>query len=427
MQIVEKGLGELQPYENNPRKNDAAVMYVAESISRYGFKVPIVIDRDGVIVAGHTRYLASIELGLDTVPCIIADDLTEEQIKEFRLVDNKTSEFAAWDDNLLELELADIDFGDFDFGFPDIEFDGDLDFDPYAEGGELGSLAKNFIVPPFSVLDAKQGYWQDRKRKWLEITGNLSETRDGEYGKISNATRGNLLDAINGGTSNFDPVLAEIMYKWFCIDGGKILDPFAGEQTKGVVAGELGYGYAGCEIRQEQVDVDREKTQQYSGVEYYCGDSCVISEIIKERDFDMCFTSPPYYDLEVYSKDDLSALGTYDEFMAAYKLIFQQCYEMMRDDTFLVIKVGEIRNKKTGEYRSFVPDNMRLFTELGFKYYNELVLVTPIGTAPIRAAESMKNRKVVKTHQNVLVFYKGDLSKIAAKYPRLSFEGLTEE
>lgn len=120
MKIVEKRLDEIQPYENNPRKNDKAVPYVKESISRYGFKVPIVIDRNGVIVAGHTRYLASVELALDTVPCIIADDLTDEEIKEFRLVDNKTSEFAGWDFELLEEELEGLDFGDFNFHFPDI-------------------------------------------------------------------------------------------------------------------------------------------------------------------------------------------------------------------------------------------------------------------------------------------------------------------
>lgn len=108
MQIIEKRLTELYPYENNPRKNDKAIPYVAESIKRYGFKVPIVIDKDGVIVAGHTRYLASIELGLDTVPCIIADDLTDDEIKEYRLVDNKVSEYAMWDFGMLEEELEGI-------------------------------------------------------------------------------------------------------------------------------------------------------------------------------------------------------------------------------------------------------------------------------------------------------------------------------
>ena len=128
MQIVEKRLDELQPYKNNPRKNDNAVPYVAESIRQYGFKVPIVIDKDGVIVAGHTRYLAAMELSLDTVPCIVADDLTDEQIRGFRLVDNKTSEFAGWDWQMLEEELARVDFGEFDFGFPKVDFsDADID------------------------------------------------------------------------------------------------------------------------------------------------------------------------------------------------------------------------------------------------------------------------------------------------------------
>lgn len=117
MNIVEKRLDELTPYENNPRKNENAVPYVAESIKRYGFKQPIVIDRNGVIVAGHTRYLASIELGLDTVPCIIADDLTEEEIKEYRLVDNKVSEFAGWDFTMLEDELQELNFDAEVFGF----------------------------------------------------------------------------------------------------------------------------------------------------------------------------------------------------------------------------------------------------------------------------------------------------------------------
>lgn len=125
MKVVEKKLSDLQPYENNPRKNDNAVPYVMESIRRYGFKNPIIIDKDGVIVAGHTRYLASKELGLDTVPCIVADDLTEEEIKEYRLVDNKTSEFAGWDFTMLEDELQKLDFDAEAFEFPD--FGGDLD------------------------------------------------------------------------------------------------------------------------------------------------------------------------------------------------------------------------------------------------------------------------------------------------------------
>lgn len=120
MQIVEKKLAELQPYENNPRKNDAAVPFVANSIKEFGFKVPIIIDKDGVIIAGHTRYLAAMELGMETVPTIMANDLTPEQIKAFRLADNKVAEKSAWDFDLLLDELnslgsVDIDMEDFGF------------------------------------------------------------------------------------------------------------------------------------------------------------------------------------------------------------------------------------------------------------------------------------------------------------------------
>ena len=119
MNIVQKRLEDIQPYNNNPRINDKAVRYVKQSIKRFGFRVPIVIDGDGIIVAGHTRYKASIELGLDSVPCVVADDLTPKQIKAYRLADNKTAEHSIWDFGALELELDDLkfDFNMSDFGF----------------------------------------------------------------------------------------------------------------------------------------------------------------------------------------------------------------------------------------------------------------------------------------------------------------------
>lgn len=120
MDIVEKPIGELVPYENNPRYNDRAVNDVAKSIELYGFKVPIVIDKNGVIVCGHTRVKAAERLGMQSVPCVVADDLTDEQIKAFRIADNKVSEGATWDFEKLEIELEGLDFSEFDFG---IDFD----------------------------------------------------------------------------------------------------------------------------------------------------------------------------------------------------------------------------------------------------------------------------------------------------------------
>lgn len=121
MQIIDKKVVDLIPYDKNPRKNEEAVQYVKESIREFGFKVPIIIDKDNVIVAGHTRLLGAKELGLETVPCIVADDLTEEQIKAFRLADNKVSEFAKWDIELLNEELSGILDTDMSiFGFEEI-------------------------------------------------------------------------------------------------------------------------------------------------------------------------------------------------------------------------------------------------------------------------------------------------------------------
>ena len=143
---------------------------MAASIKEFGFKVPIVIDANGEIVAGHTRLKAAKKLGLAEVPCIIADDLTPEQIKAFRLADNKTAELAEWDFDLLHLELDDIDLDMSDFGFTPSE---NLSETYTAHA----SLKEQFIVPPFSVLDARSGDWQKRKRKWLEIIKS-GEVRD---------------------------------------------------------------------------------------------------------------------------------------------------------------------------------------------------------------------------------------------------------
>ena len=126
MEIVNKKIEELKPYENNPRFNDDAVEYVAKSISNFGFKVPIVLDKNNVIVAGHTRYKASLELGLKEVPCIVADDLTDEQVKAFRLADNKVSEQASWNIDLLDEEIENIlNINMEDFGFENIDIDWD--------------------------------------------------------------------------------------------------------------------------------------------------------------------------------------------------------------------------------------------------------------------------------------------------------------
>lgn len=158
MDIQTKKLAEIKPYERNPRKNDEAVKYVAESIKQFGFKVPIVIDKDGIIVAGHTRYKAAKKLGLTEVPCVVADDLTDEQVKAFRLADNKVAEKAEWDFDLLDIELdgiLDIDMESLGFEFEEEaedteviedDFDGELPEEPKAKLGNVYQLGRHRLM-----------------------------------------------------------------------------------------------------------------------------------------------------------------------------------------------------------------------------------------------------------------------------------------
>lgn len=157
MNIVDKRLDELTPYENNPRINDNAVEPLVNSIREFGFKVPIVIDSNGVIVAGHTRYKAAQELGLETVPCIIADDLTDEQIKAFRLVDNKTGELATWDEEKLKIEIFDLQtFPLVTFGFDKTEQDGDEDDEPNISTGTSFNYEEQYGVIVMCTDEAEQ-------------------------------------------------------------------------------------------------------------------------------------------------------------------------------------------------------------------------------------------------------------------------------
>ena len=162
MYISNIDIDKVIPYENNPRKNDEAVDYVARSIEEFGFKVPIIIDKNNVVVTGHTRLKAAKKLGLEKVPCIRADDLSEDQVKAFRLADNKVAEYATWDLGKLEIELADIemdlsDFGlDFDFTEPDIPEDDDDGW--YGDERERTNKAYNLDLVDYDNLT--NDFWQ---------------------------------------------------------------------------------------------------------------------------------------------------------------------------------------------------------------------------------------------------------------------------
>ena len=163
LKIIYKDINDLQMYENNPRKNSDAVQFVVNSIQQFGFKNPIIIDKNNTIVCGHTRYKAARRLKMATVPCIMADDLSEDQIRAFRLADNKVAEMATWDYDRLEQEFALIDPMEFDiadFGFfpnyePDEEEEEDEDFD---EGSSSAEKTYCLVIDCESKAEQKDTY-----------------------------------------------------------------------------------------------------------------------------------------------------------------------------------------------------------------------------------------------------------------------------
>ena len=417
MQIIYKPIDELEPYKNNPRDNTKAVPYVAESIKEYGFKVPIIIDRGGTIVAGHTRYLASIELGLTEVPCIVADDLTDQQIKEFRLVDNKVAEYATWDMGMLEIELSELDFDAEAFGF-EIE---PVEIDPPTQ-----RLEADFIIPPFDIFDARLGAWRERKRVWRNMIGDLGQARDVQA--YNNKQTNDKSKYKHNGVmptevSILDPVLSEIIIKWFTpCEGAKLFDPFAGDTVFGYVAGALGYSFTGIELRQEQVDFNTERVEGLDAT-YICDDGRNVKKHIEPESQDMLFSCPPYFDLEVYSDDpnDASNQDSYEDFIQLIDDAFSNAITRLKDNRFAVIVVGDIRDKK-GAYYNFPNDVINIFRRNGLVLYNNIKLLTPYGTAQLRARKYMRSRKTAHVYQDVLVFYKGDIKKIKSIYPEVKVD-----
>lgn len=275
-------------------------------------------------------------------------------------------------------------------------------------------LRDKFIEPPFSVLDTKQGNWQRRKREWMRI-GMKSEI--GREAKCINSGTDDYrsikkkegYDNKEKYTSIFDPALCEVLYHWFCPDGGTILDPFAGGSVRGIVANYLGFDYAGIDIRQEQIDSNREQgldiLEAANQPNWYVGDS---NEVLKDfsKEFDFVFSCPPYADLEVYSdlKGDISNMD-YVNFMKAYEEIIAKSCNLLKSGGYACFVVGEVRDKK-GNYIGFVPDTINAFRKCGMNYYNEGILLNAIASASMRANGNMKTQKLVKVHQNILIFKK---------------------
>jgi hypothetical protein len=317
------------------------------------------------------------------------------------------------------------------------------------------TLMDRFVVPPFSILDARQGYWQDRKRAWLSL-GIKSELGRGAGLMMSNQSglldimaqrrgkgddpyrmktpRSSLYDtnlyrhkergdeeateragALESGTSIFDPVLCELVYRWWCPAGGAILDPFAGGSVRGVVAAFLGHPYTGIDLSEPQIEANRVQASEIvpGAIQptWHVGDSRNLQDIVPAGEmFDLVFSCPPYYDLEVYSDDpaDLSRADTYEEFLEAYTTIIEHASSRLRDDRFFVLVVSDVRNA-SGSFHGLPVDTVNIARRAGLGLFTEGILVSPAGSLPVRVSRNFDAGMILgRSHQNVLVFLKGD-------------------
>ena len=300
----------------------------------------------------------------------------------------------------------------------------------------LGALNRRFGVPPFTILDARQGYWKERKASWIasgvagpqlgrgaELTFSQTAQSAHHYAHKSELeaklgqslswpefwlARPDLRPMTQ--TSEFDPVLAEMAMIWFVPPGGLVLDPFAGGPVRGLVAHKLGRRYVGVELRPEQIEANRLAAEALDAgdPQWILGDSRDV-QTLAPGEYDALLTCPPYADLERYSDDprDLSTMP-YDRFLTAYREIVAASCSLLRDDRFATVVVGDVRDRK-GLYRGFVRDTICAFEAAGLRLYNEAIYIPPYGSLPARAGRTFAaTRKLGKAHQNLLVFVKGN-------------------
>lgn len=280
------------------------------------------------------------------------------------------------------------------------------------------SLLRNFVMNPFSVLNTNLGPWRSRRRAWLSfgIQGELGrEGTDGVHKAMRKSIIENKVYKRNRNSHNdisvFDPVLCELAYRWFCPPGGQVVDPFAGGSVRGLVATLLDLKYWGSDLNEGQLVENRRQAKKISPDNlpvWVHGDS--VETIRTAPSADLVFSCPPYGNLEEYSNDpkDLSNKQWEDFWPSYHKIIVRAC-KRLKPDRFACFVVGNFRDKRTGYYCDFVGKTIEAFQAGGCGFYNDAVLLTSLTTSGIRANGMFsKSRKLVKSHQNVLVFCKGN-------------------
>ncbi len=302
-----------------------------------------------------------------------------------------------------------------------------------------GSLYRKYIVPPLSVFNTHSKEWQQQKEFWINDLGIKSE--DGRDEQLTGMVN---LQNLTGMTlalkSVFDPVLVEILVRWFSNKGELIYDPFSGGSVRGVVSGWLGRTYVGTDLSREQIDANRKQGEDIWGRNvpkdailpcWEVGDAA-NPESYPKLPVDLILTCPPYFDLEKYNngKEDVSGM-TWVDFKTTMQKIADNCVTSLKENGFIIYVVGDVRDK-TGYYRNLPNLIISQFTEGKHKgqisLYNKAIYLTAIGSAAVRVDKSFNSqRKLVLVHQEVLIFYKGDPSKIKEGYETFEDKDLWKE
>ena len=462
MKVVKAKISDLIPDDINANKGtEYGQKLIEKSLRELGAGRSIVIDRNNRIISGNKTVEYAGSVGLEDVVVVETTgdqivavrrtdiDLDSKRGRELAIADNATAKVnIAWDEANIAALKEQWDIEPENWGIAEF-----ANVDEKEGANKQGSLEERFIIPPFSILDTKSGRWQNRKNEWLSlgIKSEIGREEDLTFSRSSQPPR--IYDLRNkirektgfdpswdeiieyckinniptqDGTSIFDPVLCEIIYRWFNTPKGLILDPFAGGSVRGIVAAKLGMQYYGVDLRREQIEANYQNAKEVIGEQFMpywvCEDSMNIDKLFYKNKYDLAFSCPPYADLEVYSDDprDLSNMK-YEEFIQVYREIIKKTCSLLNDNRFAVFVVGEVRNK-AGIYYNFIADTIDAFRSAGLAYYNEMILVNQIGSLAIRVSRQFNgSRKIGKHHQNVLVFFKGDTSKIKSIFPEIEY------
>lgn len=285
-------------------------------------------------------------------------------------------------------------------------------------------LMGRFGIPPLTVFDRRQGYWQNRRRRWLELGIDSGDGRDEAltYAKGGGADEvSQKLLAMSGGTSVFDPLIVETMVRWYCPPDGLIFDPFAGGSVRGIVSMALGRRYIGCDIRPEQLEANWDQRDAFiashpdtdSDAQWLLKDG--TTPTAEAAGADMILTCPPYGDLEVYSDldTDISNMG-YDDFADSYQDAIINAVDALAPNRFSVWVVGNYRDSRSGHMRDLVGLTIGAHIAAGAHYHSECIIIDPVGTGAMRAAATFSAlRRPIRCHQSVLIFVKGDVKAAA--------------